>query len=66
MKHKQIRNRHWLVDIGFSFAGSMLAAAIASKSWLLGSAAIVIGGLSKYLDSRNIEDEEREMNDTRG
>jgi hypothetical protein len=57
-----IRNRHWLVDVGFLMAGGFFSAAVTSKSIGYGLASAVIAILTIYIDRRNIESEEREIN----
>ena len=56
-----IRQRHWTVDLGFLIAGGFVSAAITAKSIPYGVAAIVIAALTLYIDRRNVDDEEHEI-----
>jgi hypothetical protein len=53
-----IKERHWLVDIGFLIAGAFCSVAIQTRSIGYGIAAAVIAGLTLYIDKRNVNDEE--------
>jgi hypothetical protein len=58
---KNIKQRHWLVDVGFLIAGGFFSAAVQTKSIGYGIAAAAIAGLTIVIDRRNIESEEEEI-----
>jgi hypothetical protein len=57
----KIKQRHWLVDIGFLIAGGFFSVSIQSKSMGYGLAALAIASLAVYIDKRNVKDEEWEI-----
>lgn len=62
----KIKQRHWLVDIGFLIAGGFFSAAVQTKSIGYGIAAVAIAGLTIYIDKRNVSDEEDEIKKATG
>lgn len=56
-----IKQRHWLVDVGFLIAGGFFSAAVQTRSLGYGIAAAAIAGLTIYIDRRNVADEEQEI-----
>jgi hypothetical protein len=59
----KIKSRHRLVDIGLVICGAFLSTALQTKSIGYGIAGIVIGGLTLWIDNRNVEDEQHEIDD---
>jgi hypothetical protein len=63
---KNIKQRHWLVDVGFLIAGGFFSASVQTKSIGYGIAAAAIAGLTIVIDRRNVEDEEHEIEEAYG
>ena len=61
-----IKQRHWLVDVGFLIAGGFFSAAIQTRSFGYGLAAAAIAGLTIAIDKRNVADEEQEIKNANG